>query len=1440
MPMTDTPMSGAPTPASRPPSQPQPLDPLTLPLRGSRLIEASAGTGKTWTIAAVYLRLVLGHGGPGLAAARPLQPAEILVMTFTRAATRELSDRIRARLVQAAACFRGGPPGDDPLLVGLLADHPEGPVRSQAAWRLAMAAEAMDDAAIFTIDAWCQRMLREHAFDSGSLFDETLLPNATALLAEAVRDYWRQQVYPLDDVAMAAVLALWPTLERLQGDVDALLKFHDHLPAAAGQGSLAEVIDNAQLQRQQALTDLKAGWPERVAHMREWLDAQFAGKQGPLDKVKLKPSTVTGWLDKLDSWAADPQAAVLDIGKGAERLTPDGLRGCVKPGHTITPPEAFHHLGPLLADLATLPGVNDALRAHATASVHQRLQLLKTQQRTPGFDDLLQRLHDALDARHNGAGAQRLRQRILQQYPAALVDEFQDTSPVQLGIFNALYRIADNAQDQVLLLIGDPKQSIYGFRGADIHSYLGARRATRGRHHVLGTNHRSTQALVNVVNQLFGAAEQRAGEGAFLFRSAAAGGSADLGPAGGRADLSGPENASNNPLPFQPVAARGRKQQLMASGAELPGLTVCAVTQTASAIPSRRQMAALCTEHIVMLLNDAPAGFFEHGQRQQPLRPADIAVLVRTGVEAEAVRQALRQRGVASVYLSDRDTVFDSAEAADLLRLLQAVAAPRDGRLARAALATGLLGRSLDELQALAQDDALFDAQSALLGQLQAVWQGQGVLAMLHRALHGFGLPARWLAGQPPPPDGERRLTNLLHLAELLQAASAELDGEPALLRWLATQIELSQAGEHTSGDEPVLRLESDADLVQVITVHKSKGLEYPVVLLPFASHVRVVAKQYTRQVLLPADETGVADGSEADDGLGGGPDDGLAVGEGLTPMDRHLVLSPNQAQLAQADHDRLREDLRLLYVALTRARHALWVGASAVNSKGPLLWTCSALGYLVSGPGTCTADQMARDLAAWADTTPGVALVTLPAADAAPSDAAGGPAVLVGSRQAGPSERTEPAALTDEAAAVAAVPAVARQADSASTKRTGKRPPGPALPMPPVTRLQRRTAPTPLAETPVYDGQFDRQWAIASFSALVRDAGRGSAAGLPPAAGPGTATGPVAHGMGDGTADAMADEPADLANALATGATPQTLPDLLPSLLRADDDPPAAAPSAATLEPRPWRSDDEPGTASATPPATRRLGPQPWHRFPRGALPGNLLHELLEGLADDGFSLDGSPSQQQALTARIQRLGWGHRADDLLAWLRRVCSTPLPAPGGPGVALSALQQRLPEMEFWYPSDGLNSRALDQLCRQHLLPGQDRPALSDRALHGLMMGFADLVFAHDGRYWVLDYKSNALGEQDSDYTATTMANAVLDNRYDLQAALYGLALHRLLRARLGTAYQPGQHLGGALFFFLRGINGPANGVCHLAAPPALLDALDALLAGASADLDPAR
>lgn len=1277
----------------------EPLYPLQFPLSGSRLIEASAGTGKTWTIASLVVRLVLGHD------CTPRTPAEVLVMTFTKAATRELSDRIRRRLLEAAALFRGeSRVVADEFLQQLLLCYPEGAERRQAAWRLSSAAESMDEAAVHTIDAWCQRMLREHAFDSGSRFDEELQADEAALRTQAVHDYWRQQVYSLNDAAWTAVGAVWPNANALAASMKDL--HHRPLAPSKGQGTLQAVAEQVLQARAEAVRQLKIDWGLRVDRMRLWLEGLGADPKGyPFNKRVISEAKSRLWLERLDEWARADGPEAPNLGTGAVHLRPEGLQKANKTGTPLDIPGEFEALADLLDSLPTLPDVAKEIRQHAALHIEARVQALKAQRGTFGFADLLERLDQALDPESAGPAAERLRQRILQQYPVALIDEFQDTSPVQLRIFQKLYRLDDAHASTTLLLIGDPKQAIYGFRGADIYSYLRARRATAGRHYALDTNHRSTAALVSVVNRIFERAELRTGEGAFRFR----------------------RPGQESPLPFRPVQARGRSERWVVNGGMQPALTAAFSTVARKAEDSRAVFAALCAERIVGLLNEPGAGFEQPDGALVRLRPADIAVLVRSRSEADAVRAALHRRGLPSVYLSDKNSVWQSREAADLLRWLQAVAHPRDSHLVRAAMATDLLNRSMAELQGLAQDDTAIDGVTQHLEQLRIVWRTQGVLAMVRRTLHLFELPARCLAPGHTERSGERRLTNVLQLAELLQAASAPAPGEQALLRWMSQQIAAAD-GNLQHSEDAVVRLESDDDLVKVVTVHKSKGLEYPLVFLPFGAGVRELTRPGTRKqdtvVILPT-ATNAADGGEHGGTAGG------AAGDMDAPVIPRVVIAPQPAELALARAEQEREDLRLLYVALTRARHALWVGLGDIEVKGETggAWGRSAFAHLIGGADCGSTAERATAIDHWAAEVGGIALEPLPAVEA---DA-------------------------------------------------------PVSTVVPLTRLSEQATLPPLASAAAYTASFNRQWSISSYSALVR------------------------HAAWTPASAALESSPAPW-----------------PTTARHQDEP--DEPFPASDRQGPSLPTAAPGTSPPSPEA-----PAPWHRFPRGASAGNFLHEQLEWLATERFALASSTELQESLHKRCERQGWGHRVDDVQQWLRRVCTVNLPSLGG---ALSELHRPVPELEFWFPSDGLTAAKLDAACAAALLPGRQRPALAEKTLQGMLMGFADLVLEHQGRYWVLDYKSNALGAADSDYTMDAMESAVLQHRYDVQAALYLLALHRLLRARLGKRYEPERQFGGAIYWFLRGVNGPSAGCCTLTPPTPWLMELDAQLASA-ADQGPA-
>ncbi|MDZ7851269.1 MAG: exodeoxyribonuclease V subunit beta [Halomonas sp.] len=891
---------------------PPTLDPIQLPLTGSRLIEASAGTGKTFTIALLYVRLVLGPRDEADTESfpRPLTPPEILVVTFTNAATRELRDRIRARLVEAADAFltppRGLTPksaeGSDPLLA--LRDSYPRERWPACARRLQLAAEWMDEAAVSTIHSWCHRMLREHAFESGSLFSLEMNLDQSELELEVARDYWRSFYYALDADALAVVTRYWKTPDALAEDVRRLQGDADLLPdAPPPAGALAAM----QAERARILAELKAPWPAWLDELAERLETAAAAKA--FDQRKLNSRSRADWLEKLRDWASDPELATPTLTDTAwQRLTPQGMAEIWKTGEPLDHP-ALHALAELPEKLAALPDAHADLLAHAVRWMNARRHRMQQRRAELGPDDLLERLDHAFA----GPAGEALAAQVRRQFPVALVDEFQDTDPVQYRLFDHVYRLAqapDPEDPSAVLLIGDPKQAIYAFRGADIHTYLQARRDTAGRHVTLGTNFRSASAMVEAVNRVFHFAESHpAGRGAFLFRDA----------------------DGNNPVPFLPVAAKGRQDALSRDGMPLPAMTLWHLQSEEAKGPSEglskgayfTEMAARCATHMAELLREGQqgrTGFSESGKPFRALKPSDLAVLVNNATEAKAIRGTLLARGIKSVYLSDKEGVFETPAALELEVWLAACGEPDSERRLHAALAMPSLGMGLHDLDALQHDELAWEERVLQFRGYHRLWQRQGVLPMLHRLLADFAVPTRLLRSA----SGERHLTDLLHLGELLQEASAELDGEHALLRYLSE----ARAQPPTQADTHRLRLESDADLVQVITIHKSKGLEYPLVFLPFICAFR--EKKASDLPLTWHDEAGR----------------------------RRLSLEADDAVLARADDERLGEDLRKLYVALTRARHATWLGIAPLKGLER-----SAIGQVLSAGAPLSAETLGEAL---------------------------------------------------------------------------------------------------------------------------------------------------------------------------------------------------------------------------------------------------------------------------------------------------------------------------------------------------------------------------------------------------------------------------------------------------------------------------------------------
>lgn len=1226
---------------------PSTLNVLSFPLTGSRLIEASAGTGKTFTIAALYVRLVLGHGGDN-AFSRPLTPPEILVVTFTDAATKELRDRIRARLSQAAGYFLGNPEAEkdsDEFLQNLREEY------SPEQWpgcarKLQLAAEWMDESAVSTIHGWCNRMLGEHAFDSDSLFTQTLETDQTELLMNVVRDYWRSFYFPLSEQEIRTLRGWWRAPEDLHRSVMPLLEYAEEL---GSEQTPADVVATVNNQKAAELAALKQDWPQWTQELRTLLEGAVAAKV--VDGKKIQARFFNPWLEKLYTWATSDEV-IPDLKTGWTRLTPEGLAECWKQGEPPAHP-ALTAMETLKSRLESLPDARSGLLQHACRWIKNRFDLEQQKRAQMGFNDLLTRLDSALRS-DNGA---RLAEIIRTQFPVAMIDEFQDTDPLQYRIFDTVYRVAENVPEQGLILIGDPKQAIYAFRGADIYTYLRARRDTGGRHYTLATNFRSTRAMVAAVNEVFELAEnRRAGEGAFLFR-----------------------HGDENQVPFLPVAAKGRADTLVIDDAEATALTLWYPENQTETLPKTQYvqlMADGCAAKIVQLLRLGQlgsAGFGQPGEILKPVMPGDIAVLVNTGREAAAIRLALSKSGVRSVYLSDKESIFESAQAGELQYWLAACAAPENDRLLRAALGTPSLNLSWEALDRLNQDENEWERYVQQFQALRTCWRKQGILPMLRRLMWEFDVPRRLLGR-----GNERALTDLLHLSELLQQASVQLDGEHALIRYLAEQCQ----DEHQGGDARKLRLESDADLVKVVTVHKSKGLEYPLVFLPFACAFRAVKKQ--------------------DSPLKWHTPEG----------ELEVALSASDEQLVLADRERLGEDLRKFYVALTRSRYALWLGMAPLKE-----FEKSAPGYLFfsdlfNGGETMDAEALPASLQALE--TAHIRAWPLPVSDGAVYR----------------SQQTLP--------------------------ELGPRPP-----------LRLHKGP---------------RWWVSSFSGLQ----------IAPAG---------------------------------TYIMPETL----------NREPQREIESAAQdsyLEDQKTQNSAKEPVKDPLHELSQPMTGENLYAFPRGPAPGNFLHGLLEWAGDEGFAALAADPERIAdqVARRCNTRGWEKWIVPLTGWLTALLTQPLPLPGGNTFNLAELPPYQVEMEFWFSLTKVPTRRLDTLVQQYTLDGAERAPLLAEDLNGMLKGFIDLVFEHDGRYYVLDYKSNWLGDDASGYDQENMTQSMRDHRYDLQFSLYLFALHRLLKSRIPD-YDYDRHIGGAVYLFLRGSHAPGNGVCVQRPDKALMEQLDALFSG---------
>ncbi|MCS0255506.1 exodeoxyribonuclease V subunit beta [Vibrio alginolyticus] len=1191
--------------------QPTPLEPMTFPLHGARLIEASAGTGKTFTIAGLYLRLLLGHGSAETRHRVPLTVDQILVVTFTEAATAELRDRIRARIHDARIAFARGQ-SSDPVIQPLLNEFDD---HKQAAEILLQAERQMDEAAVYTIHGFCQRMLTQNAFESGSRFNNEFVTDESHLKAQVVADYWRRNFYPLPFTVAGEIRQLWGSPSALLSDISNYLTGAPlSLSVPAMKGSLADL----HTENLKKIDELKAQWRESQDDFLTLIS------DSDINKRSYTKKSLPTWLEAVNAWAAT-ETTGYDYPDKLEKFAQNVLlektpKGSA-PQHAV-----FEAIETFLANPISLKA---PLLVHAIEHCRVMLANAKNQKQWLSFDDLLTQLSASIDTDESELLAARIRT----LYPVAMIDEFQDTDPLQYSIFSRIYL---NNPECGLFMIGDPKQAIYGFRGADIFTYIKARNQVSA-HYTLGTNWRSSADMVQAVNQVFALPDSP-----FIYDS---------------------------DIPFLPVkySPNAEKRIWTMGGQKQPALTYWLQEADDKPLPKGEyltRMAEATASQIQTILTQAQQGkaCLVNGEKQKAVQAGDIAVLVRTGSEGRMIKQALAEQGIASVYLSNRDSVFTSSVAQDLQRLLQAVLTPENDRALRASLASELFALDAASLDALNNDEVVWENAVNEFKEYRKLWIQRGVLPMLRAVISKRHIAERLLeeGASSQGENGERVLTDLMHIGELLQHASNELDSDHGLLRWLAQSISDAENGLGGSDDQ-IQRLESERNLVQIVTIHKSKGLEYDLVFLPFVFSYREAseAKYYDA-----ANDRTVLD------------------------------ITGNDASMKQADKERLAEDLRLIYVALTRAVYACFIGASPLrngrSTKEPTGVHRSAIGYLIQNGQEGGINDLHQGLTKQQDELDCVVV-------------------------ADPPQKLEEKYVA---------------------------------PQEEVHDLSAKELQNPI----------DRNWRITSYSGLVKQGSH--------------------HTEHDATIE----------------------------ITGFDIDSSEEQDEADLVEPE------------------RSI-----FTFPRGARPGTFLHSLFEEIE---FT---QPATTEENTQIILGLMESEQLDEeWLPILQQLIDTVLATPlDGKSLLLNqkAPSQRLVEMEFLLPIEVLSAPALNRVIQRHDPLSAKAGDLGFQTVQGMLKGFIDLVFEHQGKYYVLDWKSNHLGDDVTSYHGEALKSAMADHRYDLQYQIYALALHRFLHSRLAN-YQYEQHFGGVYYLFLRGMDGQSDHGIFAAKPTfEFLQEMDRLIDG---------
>ena len=807
------------------------------------LIEASAGTGKTYALTTLAARLLVE---------KRVEIGDLLVVTFTIAATGELRDRMRATLRAALGRARGEAADSGTQAVDLLQRWQGlGIDRADIARLLDLALLDLDRANVMTIHGFCQRVLGDFAFEGGLPFAFEVAGDGADALHAAISDEWRRWAYPATPLLVRYAAKKDLAADKLAGWVSGYVARLDL--EIVGANTSTEAVSNE-------LGGLEDAWQDAVREARDTLEAQ-ASSMPDGDRER-----IAGLLERPEVTFCAKDASFL-----GNKTQGKQLRGRVPVlGETL---EELDQASEKLR--IGYDGLLACLRRDALRNTRALLEQRVRDDRKRGFDDLLTGLHRSLE------GGRGLARRIGDRYPWALIDEYQDTDRVQAEIFRRIYRDSRRTDDDgALIIVGDPKQSIYRFRSADIFAYLNTSDAVADDARLsLSRNFRSVPALTEAVNTVFDhpCPFALAGIGFDPVESAIE---------HSNLAIDGETVAEGGNAPFQIRYFPWVPAQLWRK-------------------PDMGDLAArLAADEIAALL--ALAGQGNAQLAGEPLRGSDIAVLVRTAEQGRRVARALHRRRIASVEIG-MENVMASREAEQLERLLWAIAKPQSPNRTRGALTADVLGLDAAAVGALQDDDNAWNLWTERLGDWLEEWQRSDIATLIRRILESEEVKGadRLLRYR----DGARRLTNLKHLAELLQEAETRERYSPTgLAAWFTRQR--ANAGDRD--EMALLRLDSDEQLVKIVTMHAAKGLEFPIVFCPFLWDASAPRRKAWA--------------------------DYHSAGEGYREI---LNLKPSQGDLDADWLEQFSDEARLLYVALTRAKERCVVTWTKVRrtEHAPFAW---------------------------------------------------------------------------------------------------------------------------------------------------------------------------------------------------------------------------------------------------------------------------------------------------------------------------------------------------------------------------------------------------------------------------------------------------------------------------------------------------------------------